>query len=524
MAWNGLSFTVAAELAGPLRSGAAIGIQQTVLAASASPRRCVRGNGRVGHRGRSRSRSRRCSRSPAGGCCGRSRERRHRLRRDAAPRAARRALRDRRRARREPAASAAPPRTRRTSSPRRGCARPGSRSRSTRTGTWSGSCRRRGAGGLGRLAPRHACRRAAASTERSASSRRSRPSSASGRGTVVVFRGEEGGCVGSRALVARGDALAGAFSSSTTSRARCSARAERRSASSPASSATSAASCLEGRAGHAGTTPMDGRAGRARRGGRGDPADPGRGPLDRGAVATVGQLEVEPGGSTSSRVGCGSPSTRARPTPSGSTRWSPRSGSSRAMRTEPVAMARGAPSAARASSSARGLPVVELPSGAGHDAGILAAAGVPTRDALRPQPERRRQPFARRALRRTEDVALAVDVLADALARSRARLASLYALAEDDLLRAFPEHPATELAQVLVPLDDRREVVPRERAGLARERDVAVREQELGLADAARVEDRARRGSGSTSRSRGRGRGRGRRSGSSRPRPTSGRG
>jgi sugar phosphate permease len=31
MAWNGLSFTAAAELAGPFRSGAAIGVQQTVL-------------------------------------------------------------------------------------------------------------------------------------------------------------------------------------------------------------------------------------------------------------------------------------------------------------------------------------------------------------------------------------------------------------------------------------------------------------------------------------------------------------
>lgn len=33
MAWNGLSFTAAAELAGPVRTGAAIGFQQTVLAA-----------------------------------------------------------------------------------------------------------------------------------------------------------------------------------------------------------------------------------------------------------------------------------------------------------------------------------------------------------------------------------------------------------------------------------------------------------------------------------------------------------
>jgi sugar phosphate permease len=34
MAWNGLSFTAAAELAGPVRSGAALGVQQTVLSLS----------------------------------------------------------------------------------------------------------------------------------------------------------------------------------------------------------------------------------------------------------------------------------------------------------------------------------------------------------------------------------------------------------------------------------------------------------------------------------------------------------
>jgi MFS family permease len=34
MAWNGLAFTAAAELAGPARSGAALGVQQTVLSAA----------------------------------------------------------------------------------------------------------------------------------------------------------------------------------------------------------------------------------------------------------------------------------------------------------------------------------------------------------------------------------------------------------------------------------------------------------------------------------------------------------
>ena len=46
MAWNGLSFTAAAELAGALRSGAAIGFQQTV--AVGSGRRGARALRRLG--------------------------------------------------------------------------------------------------------------------------------------------------------------------------------------------------------------------------------------------------------------------------------------------------------------------------------------------------------------------------------------------------------------------------------------------------------------------------------------------
>ena len=65
----------------------------------------------------------------------------------------------------------------------------------------------------------------------------------------------------------------------------------------------------------------------------------------------------------------------------------------------------------------RGLPVVELPSGAGHDAAILAAGGRPDGDALRPEPQRRGQPFAEDELSSAEDIAVAVDVLAGALAR-----------------------------------------------------------------------------------------------------------
>ena len=47
-------------------------------------------------------------------------------------------------------------------------------------------------------------------------------------------------------------------------------------------------------------------------------------------------------------------------------------------RTAAVSMAGAPRDALRNEVEARGLPLVELPSGAGHDAGVLAAAGVPT--------------------------------------------------------------------------------------------------------------------------------------------------
>src|SRR5439155_23870971 len=47
-------------------------------------------------------------------------------------------------------------------------------------------------------------------------------------------------------------------------------------------------------------------------------------------------------------------------------------------RLEPVPMAEEPIGALRAELKERGLPIVELPSGAGHDAATLAGAGVPT--------------------------------------------------------------------------------------------------------------------------------------------------
>ena len=83
-------------------------------------------------------------------------------------------------------------------------------------------------------------------------------------------------------------------------------------------------------------------------------------------------------------------------------------------RLEPVPMAERPLAALRDEIERRGLPVVELPSGAGHDAAILAAAGVPTamlfvrslNGGVSHSPEEKSSP---------EDVQLAVDILTAAL-------------------------------------------------------------------------------------------------------------
>ena len=72
--------------------------------------------------------------------------------------------------------------------------------------------------------------------------------------------------------------------------------------------------------------------------------------------------------------------------------------------------------ALRAGVESLGLPVVELPSGAGHDAGILATAGVPSgmlfvrslNGGISHNPDELSSP---------EDIALAVEVLTGALRR-----------------------------------------------------------------------------------------------------------
>ena len=297
---------------------------------------------------------------------------------------------------------------------------------------------------------------------------------------VVAFRDEERGCAGSRGRCAAGG-LPGAFVELHHEQGPRLAAAG-----APLGVVTGIVGykrgtrTLDGRAGHAGTTPMLGRQ---------DALVAAAEEVLRirdaalsieDAVATVGQLEVEPGGTNviPNRVTF-SLDVRA-PDAERLSRLTAAVGLENEGRTEPVAMSgAGARSAAR-----RGrepwLPVVELASGAGHDAGILAAAGVEAgmlfvragADGVSHSPDEAAG---------EDDIELAVDVLTDALERLSAR-------------RRSPARPSQrnlrpELAKVLVAFDDRGEVVARERARLGGEADVSVGEQDLRLRDAARVED-----------------------------------
>jgi N-carbamoyl-L-amino-acid hydrolase len=135
-----------------------------------------------------------------------------------------------------------------------------------------------------------------------------------------------------------------------------------------------------------------------------------------GAVATVGELDVEPGAANviPARVRL-SVDVRA----PDAERLDPLVQElevAPSFRLDPVEMAAAPLEAFRAELAARDLPVVELPSGAGHDAAVLAAAGVPTgmlfvrslNGGISHSPVELSSP---------EDIALAVDVLTGALSR-----------------------------------------------------------------------------------------------------------
>ena len=233
---------------------------------------------------------------------------------------------------------------------------------------------------------------------------------------AVAFRDEERGCVGSRGLVASGR-LPGSWLELHHEQGPRLALAG-----APLGIVTGivgykrAVKTFTGRAGHAGTTPMDARddalvAAAAEILRLRDVA----GSID-GAVATVGTIEVEPGG-TNVIPGLVRFSVDVRaPDAERLTRLIEAAGIDGDGRIEPAAMSAEVREALRAAIEARGLTVVELASGAGHDAGILAAAGVAAgmlfvrglNDGVSHSPDE---------LASDEDVALAVDVLADAVGR-----------------------------------------------------------------------------------------------------------
>jgi acetylornithine deacetylase/succinyl-diaminopimelate desuccinylase-like protein len=231
---------------------------------------------------------------------------------------------------------------------------------------------------------------------------------------VVVFRDEETGCHGSRWRVGNGS-LPGSYVELHVEQG---PKLER--AGVPLGVVTSIAGIVRcsrefgGRADHAGTTPMDARSDalvsaaeyvlRVREVAAGI----------EGAVATVGQLEVEPGAANvvPERVEL---TVDAR---------APDQGRLDQLVAElgledahyvipPVQLT---PTVLREEVERRSLPVVELPSGAGHDAGVLAAADVESsmlfvrslNGGASHSPEERSS---------EEDIELAVEVLTAALRR-----------------------------------------------------------------------------------------------------------
>lgn len=192
---------------------------------------------------------------------------------------------------------------------------------------------------------------------------------------VVVFRDEERGCVGSRGCTARPDAYVELHIEQGPTLLRADV---------PLGVVTAIVGYVRGRrtfdgtAGHAGTTPMDGRQDalveaaefvlQAREVACGI----------EGAVATVGQLSVEPSG-TNVIPGRVVLSVDARaPDAERLDRLVAALGLEEPIRTEPSPMSEEIRATLRAELERLGVPTLELPSGAGHDAGILATAGVPS--------------------------------------------------------------------------------------------------------------------------------------------------
>ena len=224
---------------------------------------------------------------------------------------------------------------------------------------------------------------------------------------VVVFRAEETGPMGSRRLKELPDAFIEAHIEQGPVLA---GLGEPLGIVTAVSAQARGAVTFEGRAAHAGTTPMEERADAL--------VEAARFILHvresarDGGLATVGAVEVEPGATNvvPERVTV-AVDARA-PTAEGLARLIEAIGFEPTWRSDPVAMS--GPPLAALRAVLPGAP--ELVSGGGHDAMVLAAAGVPTamlfvrslNGGASHSPEELSSP---------EDIALAVDALTDTLSR-----------------------------------------------------------------------------------------------------------
>ena len=237
---------------------------------------------------------------------------------------------------------------------------------------------------------------------------------------VVAFRDEERGCTGSHAFVQTGP-LPGFFVELHHEQG---PQLER--AGVPVAVVTGIVAyargwkTVEGRAGHAGTTPMAGRDDALLKAAAEFQRIHAVASAIDGAVATVGQVEVAPGGANviPDRVGF-SIDARA-PDAERLDRLVAEIGIADPQYVAPCSFAAGACAALREAIDEAGVSRFELVSGAGHDAGILQQAGVQA-GMLFVRAQSDGVSHSPRELALDDDVAIAVDVLARTLARLAGR-------------------------------------------------------------------------------------------------------